>query len=227
MKRFLLTVLVCVVLVLTACGDETGTLTGWYLEADNGARLLICEDGDPLSLSDGSRSGQLFDGLDSGDRIEITCGPIAESWPGQAKVYTCKQLADGTPADLPAETLADLMELGYTFDFHTHASAAEPAMKEGEIMGYCGNTVTEVTRDGETFSFWGSDSVTLTDLLINLPYDPEAVCRCAAEFTVDTELGGGYQVDLSRFFVRCDEGQADLTAEQAVVIQTILEENCA
>ena len=153
MKRFLLTVLGCVVLVLTACGGETGTLTGWYLEAENGARLLICEDGDPLSLSDGSRSGQLFDGLDSGDRIEITCGPIAESWPGQAKVYTCKQLADGTPADLPAETLADLMELGYTFDFHTHALAAEPAMKEGEIMGYCGNTVTEITLAGETFSF--------------------------------------------------------------------------
>lgn len=225
MKRFLLTVLVCVVLVLTACGGDRGTLTGWYLEADNGAHLMICEGGEPLSLSDGSRSGQLFDGLDSGDQIQITCGAIAESWPGQATAYTCKQLADGTPADLPAETLAELAELGYSFDFHTHAPAEEPAMKESEIVGYCGNTVTEITMAGETFSFWGSDSVSLTDLLINLVYDPEAVCRCGAEFTVDTEFGGGYQVSLSRSFVRCDEGQAALTAAQADIIRAIVEEN--
>lgn len=225
MQRFLLSVLVCGVLLLTACGGETGTLTGWYLETDNGAHLMICEDGEPLSLSDGSRGGQLFDGLDSGDRIEITCEAIAESWPGQTTAYTCKQLADGTPKDLPTETLADLTELGHSFDFHTHTPAAEPLTVEDPVTGYCGNLTTEVTLDGESFSLLGGGSVTLTDLLIHLAYEPDAVCRCAAEFTVDTELSGAYQVSLSRSFVRCDEGQAALTAAQADIIRAIVEEN--
>lgn len=227
MKRFSLTLLVCGILLLSACGGETGTLTGWYLEADNGAHLMICEDGEPLSLSDGSRSGQLFDGLDSGDRIEITCGAIAECYPGQATAYTCKLLADGTPEDLPAETLADLAKLGYSFDFHTHTPAAEPLTVEDPVTGYCGNLTTEVKLDGETISLCGGDSVTLTDLLINLAYDPAAVCRCAAEVSVNTEVSGAYQVSLSRHFVRCEAGQADLTVEQADILRAILAEHRA
>lgn len=227
MKRVSMVVLTCAILLLTACGGETGTLTGWYLEADNGAHLMICEDGEPLSLSDGSRSRQLFDGLDSGDQIQITCGAIAECYPGQATAYTCKLLADGTPENLPAETLADLAKLGYAFDFHTHAPAAEPLTVDDPVTGYCGNLTTEVTLDGETLSLRGGDSVTLTDLLINLPYDPESVCRCAAELTVNTEVSGAYQVSLSRAFARCDAGQADLTTEQVDILRAIWEENRA
>lgn len=54
---------------------------------------------------------------------------------------------------------------------------------EHEPMGYCGNTVTKVSRDtrmgGEPWevSFWGDDSVALTDLLLFLDYSGD-ICRC-------------------------------------------------
>ena len=107
-----------------------------------------------------------------------------------------------------------------------HTPAEEPQTVGDPVSGYCGNTVTEVTLDGETYSFWGDDSVALTDIVINLAYDPDRICRCPPEFTVDTEFGDGYGVNLTSHYVRCEEGQAPLTAEQAETIQGILDRNC-
>lgn len=106
---------------------------------------------------------------------------------------------------------------------HTHALASEPQTVEDPVSGYCGNTVTTVYLNGEEFSFWGTDSVALTDILINLSYDPEKVCRCAPEFTVDTEFGDGYGVNLTEGYARCGEGQADLTREQLDTILNIID----
>ena len=53
---------------------------------------------------------------------------------------------------------------------------------------------TTIDLDGKTYSFEGSDSVNLTDVLINLKYDPMKLCRCLPEFAVTTELGGPYGV---------------------------------
>lgn len=68
----------------------------------------------------------------------------------------------------------------------------------------------------------GSDSLCLTDLLLNLDYDPMRVCRCAPEFEVTTEFGGPYGVNLSQGYARCEKGQADLTQEQIEAIARIL-----
>ena len=119
-----------------------------------------------------------------------------------------------------------LKDLGWDFCLDVHAPAAEPQTVEDPVTGYCGNTVTEVTLDGETYSFWGDDSVTLTDIVINLAYGPEAVCKCLPEFTVDTEFGDGYGVSLTESYVRCEAGQASLTAEQTEIIRGIMERNC-
>lgn len=105
---------------------------------------------------------------------------------------------------------------------HTHALASEPLTVEDPISGYCGNTVTTIYKDGKEYSFMYEDSVTLTDILINLAYDPGKVCRCAAEYTVDTEFGDGYELNLTEGFARCEAGQAELTAEQVEAIQEII-----
>ena len=103
---------------------------------------------------------------------------------------------------------------------------------EHEAAGYCGNTGTTVSREERVWdapweaSFWGEDSVALTDIVINLAYDPEAVCRCLPEFTVNTEFGDGYGVNLTESYVRCEAGQAPLTAEQTEIIRGIMERNC-
>lgn len=94
-------------------------------------------------------------------------------------------------------------------------------------MFYCGNTVTTVTPGytGEPYSFWGEDSIALTDLLLHLSYDG-GVCRCPVEYTVDTEFGDGYGVNLTEAFARWGDGQVDLTQEQLELIQGVLQRNC-
>lgn len=94
---------------------------------------------------------------------------------------------------------------------------------EHEIMGYCGNTVTTVCKiGGESVSFWGTNSVALTDLLLYLDYS-EDTCRCPAEYRVDTEFGEGYEINLTNTFVRHDGKQVSLTEEQAEQVREILE----
>lgn len=231
-RAVLLCGLLCA-LLLTACGGKS-TATGWYLATVEGSQetgpLIVRDDaGDHgVYIVDKSGSGGLFDGLESGDRIRITydCPESGGPWPGVDWVYTCELLEKGSLDDVPEEVLTTMEEAGYDFGRHVHAPAAEPETVDDPVSGYCGNTVTKVTVDGETYSFWGSDSVDLTDILINLAYDPARVCRCMAEFTVDTEFGTGYEVSLTESFARCEAGQADLTAEQAEIIQGVLARNC-
>ena len=66
------------------------------------------------------------------------------------------------------------------------------------------------------------NSVTLTDILVNLKYDPHMLCNCFAEFTVDTEFGAGYEINLTESFVRWEKGQAVLTREQVDTIAKII-----
>lgn len=117
--------------------------------------------------------------------------------------------------------------IGYYYVFitdvrHTHTAAAVPQTVEEPISGYCGNTWTKVYMDGNTYSFMYGHSVTLTDILVNLHYDPLKVCRCATEFTVDTEFGIGYGINLTEGYARCEKGQADLTVEQITAIREIV-----
>ena len=74
-------------------------------------------------------------------------------------------------------------------DDHTHVPAEDPQTVDDPVTGYCGNTMTTIILDDKEYTFMGSDSVNLTDILINLKYDPMRVCRCAPEFTVKTEFG--------------------------------------
>ena len=107
-------------------------------------------------------------------------------------------------------------------DDHTHKPAEDPQTVDDPVTGYCGNTMTTIILDGKEYTFMGSDSVNLTDILINLKYDPMRVCRCAPEFTVKTEFGEPHGVNLSQGYARCEEGQADLTEEQIERIREIL-----
>ena len=108
-------------------------------------------------------------------------------------------------------------------DEHTHAPADEPESANGTDTGSCGNTSVTVTLDGSAHTISGSDAVTLTAILENLDYDPQSVCNCPAEFTVETEVGTEYEVNLTEYFARCDAGQAALTRKQADAIREIVQ----
>lgn len=95
---------------------------------------------------------------------------------------------------------------------------------------YCGNTQTTILYNDQAYTVMGAPSVTLTDLLLHLDYDPEKVCKCADyALTVTTEFGGPYYISLNERYARCQNdqgvlvGQADLTEEQLQTIKTILQ----
>ena len=108
-------------------------------------------------------------------------------------------------------------------DDHSHTVTENPQTVDDPVTGYCGNTMTTIILDGDEYTFMGNDSVNLTDILINLKYDPMRVCRCAPEFTVKTEFGDPYGVNLKQGYARCEKGQADLTPDQVALIQQILD----
>ena len=105
---------------------------------------------------------------------------------------------------------------------HSHRFAEEMEDKKA-ASGYCGNMQTTVYLNGEEYTFGGSDSVAITDILANLAYDPAEICRCMTEFTVDTELLQGIGVNLTEGFARCEQGQAALTEAQVKKLQEIIE----
>lgn len=107
-------------------------------------------------------------------------------------------------------------------DTHSHTDSAQPQTVEHDEVGYCGNTVTTIYIDGEKYSFWGSESVYLTDLLRYLDYIPDNTCKCRPEYQVDTEFGEGYGISLSEKYVRVGTAQANLTREQAEEIEKII-----
>ena len=106
---------------------------------------------------------------------------------------------------------------------HSHRFAEQPETVDDPAEGYCGNMLTTVYLDEMSFTLAGSDSVAITDILINLDYAPERTCRCMAEFTVDTETLAGIQVNLEQGFARCELGQAALTEEQTETLRNIIE----
>lgn len=105
---------------------------------------------------------------------------------------------------------------------HTHQVASEPQTVENPVSGYCGNIQTTLRTGDRTYTFMYGYSVTLTDILINLKYDPSRICRCLPEYTVDTELGKGYGINLTEGYARSEKGQADLTQEQIDQIAEII-----
>lgn len=114
---------------------------------------------------------------------------------------------------------------------HSHQPAQESNIVPHDMPGYCGNTITTISSgslaEGEDWvaSFWGDDSVALTDLLRYLDYSGD-MCKCLPEYSVKTEFSEeAYGVSLSGGYARHDGGQAELTQEQIELIQGILDRN--
>ena len=140
--------------------------------------------------------------------------------------------SNGAPeAGSVPETSASQPDASQTEKDHDHQLTEGDNIVPHEEVGYCGNTITKVRQnerleeDPWEVSFWGSDSVALTELLIHLDYSGE-ICRCLPEYYVDTEFSQEeYGLNLTSGYVRYGEGQAELTQEQVELLQGILERN--
>lgn len=114
-KRLLLPALLlcCVVVGSQVLPAGSSVISGHYLQANNGAHIIIDHNGSPIVMRDYSDQGRLFHALSDGDRILVVCSGINQSWPGQASAYWCLRLGDGAEGDLPQGTLLLLSELGW------------------------------------------------------------------------------------------------------------------
>lgn len=133
-------------------------------------------------------------------------------------------------ASLPLED-GSLPDASQPEEDHSHQPAEADNIVPHEQMLYCGNTVTKVYPEslysGEDWkaSFWGGDSVSLTDLLLYLDYS-EGICRCLPEYMVETEFSEEpYGVNLTEGYARHGDSQVDLTQEQIDLIRDILDRN--
>lgn len=153
--------------------------------------------------------------------------------------YIIVKYADGTEENIVSAlaservTIKDLDRFGIYYiteeKEHSHTLSEADNVVEHEIFGYCGNTMTTVKYHGFAkgeedweYSFWGGVSVSLTDTLRWFDYS-EGVCKCLPEYTVSTEFGLDYGINLTEGYIRHDGKQVSLTKEQKNQIKEMLD----
>lgn len=164
-------------------------------------------------------------GLPAGKKIAKTY-TITElfdlSQPGEYRFKSnCTVYADESASQNCALWASFVIENGNEEEDHTHATLAVQTANE-PVYTYCGNAQSTLYIDGEAYTFGFGHSVTLTDILRNLDYNPYEVCRCMPQYRADTEFGTNYHIHLEYGFVRCDKGQAALTQAQIDAIREIV-----
>ena len=118
MKKWLIPVTVIVVIlvafVLTVgilVSKGYGASTGVYLESKDGAAILV-RGNSPIVMSS-QHNGDMFYGLDIGDKIFVIHSGIAESYPAQTRACAVFKLRNGTTGDVPQVVVNQLIELGW------------------------------------------------------------------------------------------------------------------
>jgi len=95
---------------VTEGSGKTVTVTGRYLP-ERTVSLLISEEGDPILLRIREGYGISYDGLSTGDLVEVTIlNRIMETYPAQSDLFAIRKLSDGSSSDIPADVLTKLDE---------------------------------------------------------------------------------------------------------------------
>ena len=88
-----------------------GISYGLYLEAKNDSSMMIV-DNSPIIMS-GRSDRNIFDGLESGDRILVIHSSIAQSYPSQTGAYAVIKLWGGDASDISSDVIENLMSMGW------------------------------------------------------------------------------------------------------------------
>ena len=172
-------------------------------------------------------AGELMPGMGS-DKKEsavaqepAAADPMAPA-PVEEEIAADEAMQEAPAADGAGVTGGDVPSENSLYIDHSHRFAE--AEEGGRSTGaYCGNMEVTIDVAGERFTISGTDAVRVTDILVNLDYDPAQVCRCMTDITVDTETLTGIQLNTAQGFARCERGQAALTEEQARILQDIID----
>jgi len=116
------------------------------LISDHGSYLLI-RGNSPTELHNASGDENLFEGIDTGDEIEVTSSMIMQTYPGQTYIYSIKKLSDGSIDDIPQDVIDDLTELGW---LGQESDGAEEKTDDAAIEDGTPETPVTVTSSGKT-----------------------------------------------------------------------------
>lgn len=184
--------------------------TGRLYFAEQGTYLIDDEDM-AMRVSDCSEDETLFDGYKSGDRVILLHDEVLLTYPSMTGGYKIFRLSKGDGSYKPADEVLGVV----TVDENDNGSSVDYEEPSEYKQVTCGNTITTIRfDDGKSFSFMYGNSVEMTSILINLDYVEGSMCDCLPEYTVDTEFGTGYGINLTEGYARFDGGQVDLTQEQ-------------
>ena len=169
--------------------------------SENGVYLI---DGDDkaMRISDCSDDKELFKGYRNGDGVVLLHGILLTTYPAQTDGYRVIRISKGDGKYKPENEVIGVRDIANDDSFRT----------------------TICFENGKSYTFMGGESVELTDLLNNLEYDSEKLCKCLPEHKIYTEFGTEYGIRLAGgSYARCDKGQAELTEEQIVIATRIIE----
>ena len=109
---------ICIIVILGGCSKiNKVSMTGRYLKASSGINLIIDEEGLPIVMGNSSNKEDIFEGLQTGYKIQITCNSeIRETYPAGTDIYSCKLIERGTIENIPKMTLKTLEDMGWTFE---------------------------------------------------------------------------------------------------------------
>lgn len=114
MKR-IIAIMLCIVLLIgvafiVAAASGIGISVGTCIKADNG-RYLIVIDNSPIAMSQLGGNKDIFEQLETGDRIFIVHNGILETFPGRTGVYLVVKLSTGH--EIPQDIISQLTDLGW------------------------------------------------------------------------------------------------------------------
>lgn len=97
-----------------AIGEEGQKVkaTGTYMRCTDGSDMIIFEN-EPCCVSNKTGRNDVFNNLNTGDRVSVVCSPILETYPGKTTVYEIELLERGSIEDINQNMLESLAELGW------------------------------------------------------------------------------------------------------------------
>ena len=141
--------LICAGILWYMASHTLGFSVGRCLVADNGSYMFI-DGNSPIVMSTRKDKEKMFAGLETGDKILILHDGIEESYPGGTGAYWCMKLEDGTQADIPAQVMEELTELGWIKADNEDSALGEGAPAASGLIGISRTAATEAYQDS-----WG------------------------------------------------------------------------
>lgn len=92
--------------------SDKSILEGRYLSGNN-EDIIVIENEGPVVMHFSFDAKEVMKELSDGDRIKITCGLIAESYPGSTEVFSLELIEKGSIEDIDSDTISQLRDMGH------------------------------------------------------------------------------------------------------------------